>query len=204
MLVALLCMAVYQAPSEPDGVQAIVDKLIPVSKVSGMPQGYAQNRILRAEVAGLDGQPAGKEGDDEDEEAPAVEVRGVNMRQIKISMDCYDLWVFGNMLNEDMRKAWLDGKLREKLLGSGRRHHLSSTELEKLHLAGRGDIKRLRAEADRRRIAFERQRQDIQVGQTALIALKPMSARFEQGPFGADSIYDKTLAKILDDRKAAK
>lgn len=195
------------APSGPPGVsydeetrvRAIVDRLTGPAKSVGMPQQFVlQRRISIEEVdPAEDIQEA---GDELAEEMPKV----VKVPGVAYSSATFDTWVFANMNGEGVPDAWLESALKRRLVLQGMRHNLTGPELAKLHLAGTGDIKHLFSEIRTKRRGYEDVRRDLAKARTFLTSLNPLAMKFQNGPFEAGSLFQKTLSKILRDREAAK
>src|SRR5207302_807356 len=71
---------------------------------------------------------------------PERRARPMNPEEKAVKRECFDLWVFGE-LTEDQRKVWLLSTLSEKVVVA-RGRGLPAAGEEKLVLAGKGDIKR--------------------------------------------------------------
>jgi hypothetical protein len=127
-------------------------------------------------------------------------------RQVPIAVEdrvlkatCFDVRLCGD-LTEEKRNVWLLSTLSEKIVAA-RKRGLSAAEEEKLILAGRGDIKRFFDRIEEMRLEFETVRKDVRGGQLFLLGpeMRSLSIEFQQGPFGDDSFFAKTLAKIGKD-----
>jgi hypothetical protein len=187
-----------RVPSDAERVQTAVAAIVGPTKVAGMPTRFAVERRLMVEAqdavlrAPIEGDP-----ELEPEAPPAPMVGG----EIRISAACFDGWAYGNMSGAEVRKAWVESMLKDRLILHGMRHQLTDAQLAKLHLAGRGDIKHLFDEIETRRRGFESVRHDVRQAQLALRNLNAISSKFQNGPFGDGSLFAKTLAKILADRR---
>jgi hypothetical protein len=117
----------------------------------------------------------------------------------------FDRWVFGNMNNDKSRRAWLEYKLRLKAEQAEGVTALSRPQVEKLVLAGRGDIKRFLDRVEEMRPEFDAVRADMAAGRSFLLDdLRPLGVDFQNGPFGNDSLFAKTLKKIQNDALATR
>jgi hypothetical protein len=108
--------------------------------------------------------------------------------------------VFGNMVTTHLRRQWLGGRLDEVVATAVRGHRLDASQEAKLRLAGRGDIHRFLASAAEKRREFEAMRADIRRATTYLGGLAPLAQAFKEGPFGDDSLFAKTLARMTEPR----
>jgi hypothetical protein len=142
----------------------------------------------------------GEEPEGEVTPQPERRARPMNLDEKAIKRECFDLWVFGE-LTEDERKLWLLSTLSEKVVVA-RGRGISAAEEEKLVLAGRGDIKRFFDRIDAIRAAFEGVRRDYVAGKDFLrgMSIHALSVEFEHGPFGESSLFSKTLRKIERER----
>ena len=119
----------------------------------------------------------------------------------------FDRWIFGNLTDDRTRRDWLEHRLGFKCEQAARSvpFLLSRPQMEKLQLAGRGDVKRFFDRVEASRPEFDAVRKDLDAGHRFLLNdLKPLCAQFKDGPFGADSLFAKTLRKIENDTLAAR
>ncbi len=137
------------------------------------------------------------EGGDEPEEAPPPRLRNV------LAPENFDMRVFGDLVGDDVRRARVEVTLGELVERASAVHRLTPTEREKLRLAGRGDVKRFfdRIAEDRR--AFDRVRFDPGGGIAFLREVRSERRVYVEGPFGAGSLFEKTLARALRERRDA-
>lgn len=184
---ALLCCILVGLCQQPaDRVAQVVDGLIGPTHVPGMARQFQDRRAMTLTTER-------RPGDGED--APATRA---------LTSGSFDTWVYCNMNGEGMPRAWLNTKLRAKLLAVGAAHDLTGPELAKLHRAGTGDNRRLLDEIEDRRPWFEEIRHDFDTARLKIRELGPLADRFRDGPFEEGSLLSKTLAKILADRAAAR
>jgi hypothetical protein len=143
----------------------------------------------------------GDELDEREEPAPLdlKKARPANLREYSIKAECFDLWVFGALSEED-RKLWLLAALSAQVVNA-RKMSLSAAEEQKLILAGHGDIKRFFDRIEAGRADFEVARKELTSGQIFLLKIAGGSYRteFVQGPFGNGSLFSKTLEKIANE-----
>jgi hypothetical protein len=124
---------------------------------------------------------------------------------VVLERENFDRWVFGNMTNEKSRRAWLEHKLRLKAEQAEGMTVLSRPQVEKLVLAGRGDVKRFLDRVEEIRPEFDAVRADLAAGRSFLLDdLRPLGVEFQNGPFGQDSLFAKTLKKIQNDALATR
>ncbi len=129
--------------------------------------------------------------------------RPINLKELAISSDNFDRWVFDDTRSDEGRKNHLGHLLTEKLHEVRSQGELEPEQLRKLRLAGDGDIKRYFDRVEASRGEFEAVRQDYTAGRLALVQLESLATDYQNGPFGRDSFFSKTLRKIRGDEKAA-
>ncbi len=128
---------------------------------------------------------------DEDEEDPPVVVIQPEVRFAKAN---FDNWVFGNMDTEALRREWLASVLDQRLSRLVEQHGLTDSQVAKLRLAAKGDIKRLILEVDAAREDYEAVREVLPRAFAALQEAIPLNERFQAGPFDEGSLFAKALA----------
>jgi hypothetical protein len=116
-----------------------------------------------------------------------------------VERENFDRWLFDDGRSEQGRQQHLEDILDAKVELAGLVYKLNGPQREKLRVAGRGDIKRFFDQVADRRREFEIERRGFQSGRAALVRLAPLSQTYQQGPFGAGSLFTKTLRKIHDD-----
>jgi hypothetical protein len=121
-------------------------------------------------------------------------------RAARLSLANFDLKVFNNMQTDKARQEWLESILLERLMWNEERFKLNASQIDKLRLAGQGDIKRFLTRVARSRRAFDEARKNRQDGTRLLERTISMSLDFKNGPFNDDSLFFKALTKILNDR----
>jgi hypothetical protein len=149
-----------------------------------------------------------KEGDGPDGDGPdkqevpqPVKIAGpVGLRHPAIKSECFDLWVYGETTEQE-KHVWLLTTLSAKI-AKARKQGITATHERKLILAGRGDIKRFFDRVEALRSEFEEVRKDLNAGVGVLrgLPLMTLSKEFQDGPFGDESLFAKTLAKIENDQ----
>ena len=146
--------------------------------------------------------PKGEGALDEEEDAPPERPIGrFLLAQSVLERENFDRLLFGRGSTEDLESKHLDQALRGRLDQVAWQYRLTDEQRAKLHLAGRGDIKRFleRVEASRER--FESARKNFQQGLQFLRQANPLAKEYRDGPFGVDSLFEKTLRTIRDDPK---
>jgi hypothetical protein len=192
LLCVLLCISACQEQTENARVRAIVAKLIPPQ--TGKPKTVVNMNKVLIELKEA-GPQEGKEM------AAPVQVRR-RIEDYAVKSECFDNWIFGNLSDKDARKDWLERHLEERLNGMGVLYHLNESQISKLFLAGKGDIKRYFDVVEAKRMEFEEIRQHVTKGQAFLQSTHDIAGKFTNGPFFQGSLFEKTLTKILDDRKS--
>jgi hypothetical protein len=115
-----------------------------------------------------------------------------------------DRWQFADEASERTRQRHVEDILRAKIEAAARKHRLDARQRAKLRVAGRGDIKRFFDQVEDRRRDFEKERRSFRSGLAALRRLDPLTPIYQQGPFGDDSLFAKTLHRINEDQKAGR
>jgi hypothetical protein len=152
-------------------------------------------RMLSIEVAA----PAAPDGEIDAPE-PIMPAR-FNLNDAVLERENFDRWIFGEGIDEQGRRTKLQSILREKIDRVMKDRDIHGAQLQKLRLAGSGDIKRFFDRVEERRPEFEVARKNFNAGRMVLRELEPLSMEFQNGPFGDDSFFAKTLKKIDDDSK---
>ena len=140
----------------------------------------------------------GERDEDLEEEKPVVHPVNVGVHQLVVARENFDLWMFRGRATSDHRQT-LKRLLESKVEGADANIRLSESQKAKLRLAGQGDIKRLFDQIEEKRREFERVRTDWARCQEFASDLQPLSLVARSGPFGDDSLFAKTLRKILAD-----
>jgi len=119
----------------------------------------------------------------------------------RISEAAFDLWVYGEIKKSPLTaKMRLDAHLHAIVKDLATKHHLSLVQQQKLHLAGRGDIKRLFDRAEESRMRFQtpavrdkQQRRELR--QEFTRESKRLRSEIKD-PFGSGSLLAKTLNHV--------
>jgi hypothetical protein len=128
---------------------------------------------------------------------------GFNIIDMALSSDNFDRWVFEDERSEEVRKDRLYKILSDKIRWIEMDEKIGDEQLRRLRLAGNGDIKRFLDRVEAARVGFDAARQDYTAGRLALAQLQPLATEYKDGPFGTDSLFEKTLRKFRGDKKAA-
>jgi hypothetical protein len=121
-----------------------------------------------------------------------------------ISRQTFDQVVFGSTGDVDSGRVYLERILSGKIRSVEQVCRLTPAQAKRLLLAGRGDLKRLFDRIEEERKEFERLRGDVERCVDFLRGLRPLQISLRQGPFEFDSIYAKTLRKMLDGGELAR
>jgi hypothetical protein len=209
-LVLTLLLIAADGPQKPASDPDRARRAAIVDGVMGEPDSprFRPNQTYTTELIEANGAQGKADDGEEDEELadrsikkpPADEVLMVVLRR-----ENFDRWVFGNMQDDRSRRAWLEHQLRLRCEQASKTLDLSRPQIEKLRLAGRGDIKRFFDQVEEIRPEFDALRLDWVAGRRFLTDdLKPLWSQFQLGPFGDDSMFTKTLRKIGDDSSKAR
>ena len=144
------------------------------------------------------------EAGEEDDQLPALPVMPVRITMTALQRENFDRFLFDREPTERARQEHLKGVLDAKIARAASEHKLTDSQRAKLGLAGRGDIKRFFDLVQKRRDDFEIERKEFRTGIAALRRLDGLSTTFREGPFGSDSLFEKTLHKINADRKGVR
>lgn len=192
-----------QAREEQRKRQAFFDALAALPEPA-VPLPVVRDRFLLEieEVEGDDEGPMAEVGPDRDPRPRAGEAAVGRNRRQALARENFDLHVFGDEASEEARRGRLDAMLAEKIERAARTHRLTPAQREKLRLAGRGDVKRLFDRIEESRREFDRVRSDLRAGVAFLRGLAPERLAYVAGPFGSDSIYRKSLTRILTEPRS--
>jgi hypothetical protein len=137
---------------------------------------------------------------------PVRPPRGVDFRAMAVARENFDRWLFVDERTQEERRRHLEEILDAKIWLAHLEHKLTLTaqQQSKLRVAGRGDIKRFFDKVEVARGHFEKDRQHLRSGLTALQHLDPLAQLYKDGPFGEGSLFAKTLRKIEDEQKAGR
>ena len=124
--------------------------------------------------------------------------------RVVVLEETFDQVVYGSTGDADSGRAYLEKFLERKIRGSRPGPAALARSEERLLLAGRGDIKRLFDRIEEERKEFLRFRDDLDLCVAFLAGLRPLQLHLRQGPFEFDSIFAKTLKKMLDQGELAR
>jgi len=140
-----------------------------------------------------------------DEEEEAVIKASTPRGGSRLDRSNFDRWMFGSKVDDQWKRDWLHCRLDSKIERVASRDRLRPVDVEKLRLAGRGDIKRFHDRVEGMRAKFEAARSNIEKGRAFLTGeLRPLSDEFQVGPFGDGSLFAKTLKRIEQERVASR
>ncbi len=141
---------------------------------------------------------------DDDDQPPARPVMRVALINAMLERENFDRWLFPHDQSQYAHDEHLKDMLDAKIDLVARANKLTGPQRSKLRLAGRGDIKRFFDEVEIRREEFEIHRKTFNSGLAALRRLDDLSPTYRVGPFGAGSLFAKTLQKINNDRNTGR
>jgi hypothetical protein len=145
---------------------------------------------------------------DDAEEGPAGQVPP--KQQFQIAAGSCEQLLFGNGRDEGDARRQLVARLSQKLAAVNRAYGLTESQLQKLNLAGRGDIHRLFEQAAQMRSKIEAV-QTINPGNAGALLqqimavsaeCRPLRGTFDAGPFGEGSLFAKALRRMLTPEQA--
>ena len=119
-------------------------------------------------------------------------------RRFMVASRSFDWFVLGKVEDLDSVRVRLESVLANRINAIDGQHRLTLDQQTKLHLAGRGDIKRLFDRIDDERKRFELVRTNIRECQIFLRDLQPLALSVQDGPFHADSLFARTFQRILE------
>jgi hypothetical protein len=121
-----------------------------------------------------------------------------------VSEETFDQVVFGSTGDVASGRVYLEKILEGKIGVVAQVRRLSPAQKKRLSLAGRGDIKRLFDQIEEERKEFQGVRDDLDRCVKFRGGLRPLQLALRQGPFEFDSIFAKTLKKMLDEGELAR
>jgi hypothetical protein len=129
---------------------------------------------------------------------------GQGIVEQRVSEATFDAWVFGNDYGGAELRARFARILRHRADAAAERCTLTAAQREKLQLAGRGDMARFFERLSALRIGFLAVKDDEQKRMEFFDQkVVPLEAIIENGPFGTESLFAKTLATIVTPVQAA-
>ncbi len=109
----------------------------------------------------------------------------------------FEAWVFGQDRNAAGARKRFDALLALQIDEIDRTCQLSAAQKAKLHLIGRGDIKRLLDDYDRAKQRFNAMNNDVQRIQEIMADVRPLQLSIQAGPFASKSLLAKSLRNAL-------
>lgn len=110
----------------------------------------------------------------------------------------FDAWVFQNVGAAEKARQQLDRQLALETEFVDRACGLTYPQRQKVSLAGRGDIKLFFEQVEAVRQKFLAVRKDQEKFNQIWQDIQPLQMRFRLGLFGDDSLFQKTLANLLN------
>ncbi len=167
----------------------------PGGQVVGVATNVDGQQVIHYVTVTMPGEKKPDAEDDEDEPKPRPIVR-LNIQAAILDRENLDRWVFDEDGTAERRWKHLEKLLASKIDSDTRGRTLTAAQQARLRVAGRGDVKRFFDQVEEERARFEKDRQSWRTGFTALRRLDPLAKIYAEGPFGAESLYAKTLRKI--------
>jgi hypothetical protein len=116
-----------------------------------------------------------------------------------------DQWLFNGINNANIgSRSRLESLLKLQVADVGRTCGTTEAQQKKLDLAGRGDIKRFFDSIEEVKRKHTPLKNDPVVIQQVYQEIQPLRVQASSGPFGAGSLFSKTLRKILSEEQAAR
>jgi hypothetical protein len=165
-----------------------------LARLSARGTGPARPRLVNPRII-LERIPAMPDDDEADVAAPP-------RAKSRVAERCFDNFILGGMVDLESVRAYLESELTNRIDAIDRQSHLTPDQTNKLLLAGKGDIKRLFDQIEDERKQFEVIRTDVRGCQRFLRGLQPLALSVREGPFSGDSLFAKTLRKVLGDEAA--
>ncbi len=115
-----------------------------------------------------------------------------------------DNWVYGNRRNRGGGQQPLDLLLKMKTEEIARAVDLSETQKGKLLLAGQGDVRRFIDRVDEIKLKYQSNEMFQNDWNRIFQEIRPLQIALGRGLFGGDSLFAKTLTKMLTAEQAAR
>lgn len=126
----------------------------------------------------------------------------VGAPQFEINQATFDQWIYGNRLRTSTAVQYLESLLDVRLAEVGRACKLSDSQLDRLRLAGRGDIKRFGDRVAEVHADFDRLKRDQSRMNDLFQRVQPLAAQLNAGLFGDGSIFAKSIGTTLTPEQA--
>jgi hypothetical protein len=138
------------------------------------------------------------------DEAEEVEVVAQPVRAA-LNENVIEQWVFNGVNNgNNGSRSRLESLLKLQVADVGRTCGATEAQQKKLELAGRGDIKRFFDGIEEIKRKHAPLKNDAAVINEVFQEIQPLRVSISSGPFGEDSLFAKTLRKILSEEQAAR
>ena len=115
----------------------------------------------------------------------------------------FDQWVLGGK-TRDQTERMLKSLLTLKIQSANRDSALSAAQLEKLQLAGEGELKRIYRRIEQAQEKYRAVGQDQKKIQEFYRQVSSLRTELEGDVFGASSLYQKVLPQTLDKDQSAR
>lgn len=125
-------------------------------------------------------------------------------QQMVIGLEQFDAWIFqGGSNREQSTREQLDGHFVQELRRINQVVELEETQMTRLRLAGRGDVKRFfdRVETARRKFLEIQPKLERNNLNDAYQLAMPLQQELAAGLFGPKSLFQKTISSTLDDHQ---
>src|SRR5262245_30585105 len=135
-------------------------------------------------------------------EAEAAEVEDVAVELVAqpafvFADENFDQWLYQDLQNSAGARGRLDSQLQMRLDDLVASCGLSDAQRQKLHLAGRGDIKRFFDRIDELRRRFQTMKTDQNRIGEIMQAMQPLQMQLRSGIFDEASLFAKALRSTL-------
>lgn len=173
----------------------------PGGQVVGVATNFDGQQIIHYVTITMPGEKKARDDDededeDEDEEPRPRPMVRLNLQAAILERENLDLWVFDDDGGAEQHWKHLEQLLEGRIASDSRGRTLTPAQKARLRVAGKGDIKRFLDQVEEERTQFEKERQSWRTGFAALRRLDPLAKIYAEGPFGAESLYAKTLRRI--------
>ena len=143
-----------------------------------------------------------REEEDEDGDVAPAPLAPVRSRFI-IREGSFDRAIFGTQADTQIQRRRFDHILDEKIAEIAKNNSLTDSQQQRLKLAGRGDIKHFHDQVAVARRKFDLLRTDLPACRTFVAEQARLHTDFMEGPFHENSLYFKTLRKLLNEGRVA-
>ena len=140
----------------------------------------------------------------QDEGEPENKQDQQNARNNGWNEENFDQWVFSNCGNLTEAKKRIDSRLELSIEEVHRICSLTTEQLQKLRLAGRGDTKRFLDRVEAVRKHFQKIKNDQAQFQQIWQEIGPLQLEFQAGLFKQNSMYHKSIERTLHEEQLKK